>query len=382
MPRNPRPTVVVAPTAYRGTLSAGQAAAAIGAGVRASWPLAEVVELPLSDGGDGFLETLLRARGGRLEWLLVPDALGHARRAPVGWLSGEPVAVLELARAVGIARLPAVSWRTASRAGTEGLGRLLRRALEEGARRILLGLGGSASSDGGAGLARALGFRFLDADGEDLPPGGTALARLARIDSPRRLPGPPEVELVAATDVLVPLLGPGGAARTFGPQKGAGPRTVAALERGLTRLAEVVRRDLGGPDLADLPGAGAAGGCAFGLAAFAGARLAPGSRLVADAVDLDSALRGAGLVLTGEGRLDAQSLRGKVVGEVVRRARRAGAGCLVLAGSAASGAELELNRLGAEFRPLPPGAGGSTASARAALRRAAEAACQELDRQG
>jgi glycerate kinase len=211
------------------------------------------------------------------------------------------------------------------------VGGLLLAALDVGARRIVLGLGGSATTDGGAGMLQVLGARLLDDDGADLPPGGGALGRLARIDVDSLDPRLAGLDLVIASDVDNPLLGSEGAAAVFGPQKGATAEEVAVLEAGLARFAEVLARDLG-VDVADLAGAGAAGGTAGGAVAVLGARLVSGAALVCDLVGLDGALTGADLVLTGEGSLDRQTLRGKAPAEVAARARTAGAPCVALAG--------------------------------------------------
>jgi glycerate kinase len=211
------------------------------------------------------------------------------------------------------------------------VGRLVLAALDAGARRIVLGLGGSATTDGGAGMLEALGVRLLDDAGTDLPPGGGGLGRLARIDVQGLDPRLAGVDVVIASDVDNPLLGPQGAAAVFGPQKGASADEVAVLEAALTRFAEVLRRDVGA-DVGDLAGAGAAGGTAAGAVAVLGARLVSGAGLVCDLVGLDAVLTGADLVITGEGSLDRQTLRGKAPAEVAARARTAGVPCLALAG--------------------------------------------------
>lgn len=339
--------ILIAPTAFKGTLSPKAAAQAIASGAARAWPSSEVRLLPLSDGGDGFLEALLHGSRHRLVWTKAADALGRPRRAAFGSLDGGRVAVVELARVVGIAGLPPPTPRTAATSGTEGLGAVLVAALATAPRRLVIGLGGSASTDGGAGIARRLGYRLLDRGGRDLPPGGAALAELDRIVAPA--PGPlTGVEVLGACDVTNPLLGPTGAARRFAPQKGADAPTVRVLEAGLRRLQEIAARDLK-VKAAAIPGSGAAGGTGFGLVAFCGARLIPGVELVAELAGLERELGGASLVVTGEGRVDRQSFSGKVVGEVVRRARRRGLACLVVAGSADPAAARHLHRLGASL---------------------------------
>lgn len=317
--------LVLAPDKLKGSLPAAEAAAALARGLSRSPLRADVVLLPVADGGEGTLEALLGARGGERRALPVTGPLGERQRAEWGRLA-DGRAVLETAQAIGLAR---VARRDPLQATSRGAGQLVRAALEDGARRLLLGLGGSATVDGGAGLLQELGARLLDGAGRELAPGGGALLELERID-PAGLVDLRGVELVAACDVDNPLLGPTGAARVYGPQKGADPAAVERLERGLERLARALGRDLG-LDAAALPGAGAAGGLGAALAAL-GARLERGAELVLDALELDRALRGADLVLTAEGALDATTLRGKATWAVLGRARRAGVPCLALAG--------------------------------------------------
>lgn len=343
-----RMRVLVAPNAFKGTLTAAQAASAMAAGVRQAWPQALITELPLSDGGDGFLKTVVSVKGGRISRRVVPGPLLEPTRAPIGWVgSGRgSTAVLELAAASGLALIPSPSPATARAASTRGLGTLIRLALQSRPQTILVGIGGSSSTDGGTGMARALGFRFLGKDGGEVPEGGLGLLDLDRIDPAGADPRLPEAQMVAACDVTSPLLGPFGAAAIYGPQKGADSTLVQQLDRGLARLAQVAARDLGTRGLELRPGSGAAGGTGFGLVAFLGARLAPGVEVVADASGLESLLEVSDLVITGEGRFDLQSLEGKVTGEVARRARRLGVACLVIAGSGEPEALGQLQQLG------------------------------------
>jgi glycerate kinase len=319
--------VVVAPDKFEGSLSAGQAAAAIEAGLRRARRDAELVLLPLGDGGAGTLDALLAA---------------GFRRVPVraGGPTGEPVdaaiavdgerAFVEMAEASGLKRLPG-GRRAPLEAGTYGTGELLAAALDRGARQIVLGIGGSATTDGGAGMATALGARLLDRAGAQLPPGGAALLRLARIDTSGLDPRLRQAQVTVACDVDNPLVGPDGAAHVYGPQKGAGPDEVLLLDSALRRYARVLADDLG-LDLADTPGAGAAGGLGAGAIAFLGATLRPGIELVLELVGFDRAVAGADLVVTGEGKLDAQSLRGKAPVGVARAAAAHGVPVVALAG--------------------------------------------------
>ena len=313
--------ILVAPLEFKGSLSAGQAARAIEAGVRSGWPEVEVIVLPLADGGPGTADALVDALGGQWHSAWVHDALGRPLQAQwAGWSRG---GVVEMARASGLSLL-APAERDALVASTVGTGELIVDALEHGIRSLLVGVGGSATNDGGAGALQALGYRFLDASGRALPPGGAALRNLARIVPDGLLPAVRETEMTVMTDVLNPLCGPTGASAVYGPQKGASPEDVELLDAALAHLAEIVKRDLG-IDAAHLPGTGAAGGLSYGLLVGCGARISRGFEHLAKLLDLDSKLRGVDFVLTGEGRLDTQTLSGKGPLELARRARQSGA---------------------------------------------------------
>ncbi|HEY1455891.1 MAG TPA: glycerate kinase [Candidatus Dormibacteraeota bacterium] len=326
--------VLVAPNAFKGTLTAPEAAAAIAGGVREAFPDAEVVEVPVADGGDGTVEAIVSANHGRLITETVEGPLGDPVTATYGQFGGSGV-VLELASASGLTLVPP-SRRDPRRTSTYGFGQLLQAARRTGAVRFLAGIGGSATNDGGGGMAQALGYRLLDSAGGDLPRGGAALAGLERIDASAYEPWPIEIEV--ACDVTNPLTGPNGASAVYGPQKGAGPAAVRELDAALARLAAVIERDLG-KRVADLAGAGAAGGAGAGLVAFLGARLVPGAPLIVTAAGFDLKLEGADLVITGEGRVDGQTAFGKAPGEVAKRARKAGVPVLFLAGSKGPGWE-------------------------------------------
>jgi glycerate 2-kinase len=319
--------VVVAPDKFEGSLTAGQAAQAIRAGLLRARPDAEVVALPLGDGGAGTLEALLAAGFER-----VPVAASGPTGEPVQAAIAvhDDRSFVEMAEASGLKRLPG-GRRAPLEATTYGTGELIRAALGRGVRRLVLGIGGSATTDGGAGMAAALGARFLDDTGAELPPGGAALLRLARVDTAGLDPRLREVEVTVAADVDNPLVGPEGAAHVFGPQKGAGPDEVLLLDSALRRYARVLAADLG-VDLADTPGAGAAGGLGAGAIAFLGARIRSGIELVLELVGFDQAVVAADLVVTGEGKLDAQSLRGKAPVGVARAATAHGVPVVALAG--------------------------------------------------
>jgi glycerate kinase len=324
--------VVVAPAAFKGALTAAEAARAIAAGVRLAATGVETRAVPVADGGEGTLDALVAARGGRRRTGVVADPLGRPVEAAVGELP-EHTAVVELAQASGYERL-APHERDPERTGTRGTGEQIRQALDLGATRIIVGLGGSATTDGGMGLAAALGVRFLDAHGAELDGRGADLARVATVDPAGRDGRLDGVELLVACDVDNPLVGPEGAAAVFGPQKGAGPEAVARLDAGLRRYAAAVARATG-VDTADMPGAGAAGGAAAGLVALLGGRLVGGAELVLQAARLRDRLADAALCITGEGRLDDQSARGKAVAAVAGVCADAGVPCVALCGEVA-----------------------------------------------
>jgi glycerate kinase len=325
--------IVAAPNALKGSLSPFEAAAAMAAGARRAVAQAEVVELGIADGGDGTAEVICRARGGVFRDVTAADPLGRARAARYGWLE-EGTAVIDVATASGLALLQRDE-RDALTATSFGTGELLRAALAAGAKRVVLGVGGSATVDGGAGILEGLGARLLDRDGRALPRGGAALARLERIDLSGLVEAARKVPIEIACDVDSRLLGEHGAARMFGPQKGATAEGVEELEAALAHFAGVVKRDFG-RDIAGVTSGGAAGGIAAGLHGVLGAKLLPGVDLVLDAVGFDQALGGAALCITAEGLLDRQSLRNKGPFGVARRAAARGVPVVVLGGGIAS----------------------------------------------
>jgi glycerate 2-kinase len=324
--------VLAAPDKFRGTLTSTEAAAAIGAGWRRGRPDDAVEQVPLADGGEGTLEALVAAGEGRVLSERVTGPLGDPIDAEFGLVDRDRTGVVEMARASGLALVPD-GRRDALHATTRGTGELILAAARNRPERIVVCIGGSATTDGGAGMAQALGARLLDASGRDVPPGGAGLLELDRIDTSELDPAVRGCRFRVASDVDNPLVGPEGAAAVYGPQKGANARDVELLDRALTRYAEVLRRDLG-VDVADRPGAGAAGGLGAGLMAFLEAELRPGIEVVMEAARFDERLPGAELVVTGEGKLDAQSLHGKTVAGVHRAAEEAGIRVLVVCGQA------------------------------------------------
>ncbi len=321
--------ILVAPDKFKGSLGAGEAGARIAAGLRTILPRAEIEIRPVADGGEGTAEAIRHALQG--EWMecRAHDALAREIWARYAWLPGSGTAVLEMSAAAGWAQV-APHERNPLLASTLGVGEMMRAAAALGAQRIVVGLGGSATNDGGCGLARALGFRFLDASERNIE-SMAALENLERIAWPNDVVLPP---ITAAADVRNPLLGPRGATRTFGPQKGATPDQIEILERALRRLADVAAR--AGRDLRDFPGAGAAGGLGFGLLAFCGAEVRPGFEVVAEALDLRREIARADYVITGEGSLDRQTLEGKAPAGVARIARELGKPVFAIVGKASA----------------------------------------------
>ena len=327
--------VVVCPQEFKGSLTAPEAARVIANGVRRALPRAEVVEAPMADGGPGTAALVCAAAGGEMIEGSWRGPLGEPVAGAYALFRDEqgrpPLAVIEAATTAGLV-LVAEQRRDPARASTRGVGEQVRDALRRGARRVIVGVGGTGTNDGGAGAAQSLGYRLLDRDGAELGPGGLELARLVRIDASAAEPLLREVELRVAVDVTNPLLGVAGATAVYGPQKGVTAQLAPRLEAALARWAELCRRDLG-VEIADIEGGGAGGGLAAGLVAAAGASVESGAALVGEAIGLPARVAAAGLVVTGEGRLDAQTARGKTVAYVAALARDAGRPCLAVAGS-------------------------------------------------
>jgi glycerate 2-kinase len=322
--------ILVAPLEFKGSLTAGQAARAMELGVRRGWPEVEVVRLPLADGGPGTADALVEALGGRWHTVRAHDALGRPLEAQwASWDNGAS-GVVEMARASGLALLTP-SERDAKVTTTFGTGELIADAVAHGVRRLLVGVGGSATNDAGAGALQALGYVLLDSGARPLPPGGLSLRNLDRIDASRVLSGLRDVQMTVMTDVRNPLCGPQGASHVYGWQKGASPADILVLEEALAHFAEVVQRDLG-VDAAGLPGTGAAGGLSYGLMVGCGAQITRGFQHLAELVGLGAHLARVDWVLTGEGSLDLQTLHGKGPVELARRAKALGKRVVAFAG--------------------------------------------------
>ena len=329
--------IVIAPQSFKGSVSGPEAARAIQEGILRVFPKAETVLVPVADGGDGTLDALVEATSGQTFASRVNGPLRQRVQARWGVMGDCKTAVIEMAQASGLALLPYKD-RNPRHTSTYGTGQLIKRALDRGYRRIIVGMGGSATNDGGVGMAWALGARFYDSKGLPLTPGGAALSRLASIDVLGLHPALKRAEIIAASDVDNPLCGPEGASAVYGPQKGANANTVRVLDKALERYASVVRESLG-IDVAERPGAGAAGGLGAGLMAFCGSQVRSGIDIVCQVLDFDARLQGADLVITGEGRLDASTAYNKAPVGVARRASALGIPVIALAGSLGRGFE-------------------------------------------
>lgn len=322
--------IVIAPQSLKGSLSAIEAGQAIAEGARAIYPQARIEIIPIADGGEGTAQALADATGGRIIEHTVTGPLGYPVKAFYAILGDEKTAVIEMAASAGLPLVAAVA-RDPSITTTYGVGELICAALDAGCRHFIIGLGGSATNDGGTGMLQALGARLLDKQAQELPYGGAALRRLHRIDIENLDARLQNCTFDVACDVTNPLCGPEGASAIYGPQKGASPAMVEELDQALAHYAEIIERDLG-IGVKDLPGAGAAGGMGAGLVAFLKARLRPGAQIVLEAVALEQHLPSANLVISAEGRLDGQTAYGKSVGAVAQLAKRYHLPVLVLAG--------------------------------------------------
>lgn len=329
--------IVIAPDSFKESLSAVQVAEAIEAGFRGVFPDALYLKRPVADGGEGTVAALVAATQGRMVMARVRGPLGEETQACWGILGDGRTAVVEMAAASGLALVPP-AWRNPLRATSYGFGELLRQVLDQGLRRLIIGIGGSATNDGGVGMLQALGVRFLDGQGQEIGPGAAALELLRRIDLAGLDARLRDCRLEVACDVDNPLLGPHGASRVFGPQKGATPQMVEHLEGHLAHLAQVVARDLQ-QDMTKIKGGGAAGGMGAALKVFLHAELRLGIAMISEAIGLDEALVDADLVITGEGRMDAQTVHGKAPAGVAALALRRGVPVIGIAGSLGEGFE-------------------------------------------
>ena len=329
--------IVVAPDSFKGSVSALEAACAIEQGLRRVFPDAVIDKIPMADGGEGTVQSLVDVTGGHLQTQRVLDPLGNEVDAQFGILSDSETAVIEMAAASGLTLVP-TDKRNPLRTTTYGTGQLIHTALEAGCRRLIIGIGGSSTNDGGAGMAEALGVRLLDTNGKQIPYGGEGLGQLASIDMTGLHPAVAETETVVACDVNNPLTGPDGASQVYGPQKGATPEMIETLDTHLAHFDEVLTQTLG-KSFNDIPGAGAAGGLGAGLMAFLNAELRLGVDIMIDAVNLRERMKGAAIVFTGEGQLDFQTAFGKTPVGVAKVAKADNIPVIAIAGGIAEGAE-------------------------------------------
>lgn len=323
--------IIIAPDKFKDSMTARQAAESIARGVKAILPDARLTLLPLSDGGEGLVEALAGAAAASIETSEVTGPLGFPVKARWGIIKRGKTAVIEMAAASGLALVPEDK-RNPLLTTTYGTGELIKAALDRGCRELIIGIGGSATNDGGAGMAAALGVKFLDKDGKKLGYGGAELSRLVKLDRSGLDPRLQETAIKVAGDVDNPLTGPRGASQVYGPQKGASREMAEQLDGALVNYARVIKKELG-INIADVPGAGAAGGLGAGLIAFTGAEIHSGIDLVLDTLGIDRLLPRCRLLFTGEGRLDSQSVHGKVPIGVARRARKHNVPVVALAGS-------------------------------------------------
>ncbi|APG16642.1 glycerate kinase [Kosakonia radicincitans DSM 16656] len=323
--------IVIAPDSYKESLSALEVATAIERGFREIFPSAEYIKIPVADGGEGTVEAMVAATNGRIVKVAVKGPLGEQAEGFYGISGDEQSAFIEMAAASGLEMVPPAK-RDPLITTSWGTGELIRHALDAGVKHIIIGIGGSATNDGGAGMVQALGAKLLDEQDRQIAPGGAALESLARIDLrelDKRLAG---CRIEVACDVTNPLTGEAGASAVFGPQKGATPEMIARLDKALEHYAEIIARDLD-IDVLNLAGGGAAGGMGAALYAFCGAELRQGIEIVTDALALDKHVRGADLVITGEGRIDSQTVHGKVPVGVAKVAKRYNIPVIGIAGS-------------------------------------------------
>ena len=314
--------IAIAPDSFKGILTASEAAASIEQGLRKAFNDCEILKIPMADGGEGTVQAMVDASGGKIVSLEVSDPLGRKIKADYGIMGDGTTAVIEMAAASGLPLLSQEE-RNPLETTTFGTGELILDALKRGAGRVIIGIGGSATVDGGSGMACALGARFLDEKGGELSGTGGNLGQIRTVDASRMEAGIKDAEFLVACDVTNPLLGNDGAARVYGPQKGASPEMVETLEKGLTNFSRIIRKDIG-KNIANEPGAGAAGGLGAGLMAFLNASLRPGIDIVIDTVGLQQRLEKCDLVITGEGRLDHQTTFGKTPAGVARTAGKLG----------------------------------------------------------
>jgi len=330
--------ILVAPNAFKEALSAREAGEAIKGGLERALPDSDITVLPIADGGDGTIEVLVEATSGKFIERYVTGPLGERVKASFGILGDGKTAVIEMARTSGLALVPKEK-RNPAITTTYGVGELIKEALERGVKRILVGIGGSATNDGGAGMAQALGAKLLDKEGKELPFGGLALKDLASINMSGFHPLAKDCEVIVMADVKNPLCGPKGASYVYGPQKGGTEELIEELDKALFNFAQVIRRDLG-KDILDLPGSGAAGGLGGGLVAFLDAKLKPGIDVVLETLGIEEKLNGVDLAISGEGKIDGQTIFGKGPAGIAKKVKEKNIPVILFGGSVDDDAEI------------------------------------------
>lgn len=343
--------IVAASDSFKGSLTSLQVADSIEAGVHDVFPECEVIKVNVADGGEGTMDALMDTLGGEKIYVDVHDPIGRMVKAPYVILDDGVTAVMEMSAASGLPLLDP-SERNPLKTSTYGTGELIADAMSRGCRKFLVGIGGSATNDAGMGMLCALGYRFVDAEGNVLEGRGESMAKVEDIDLSHVCPAVTESEFIVACDVDSPFCGPRGAAYVFSPQKGADPQMVESLDAGMEHLSSVITR-VTGKDIRDVPGAGAAGGLGGGFLAFLNARLERGIEMVLDAIDFDDIIRGADLVITGEGRVDSQTLTGKTPFGIMKRARKQGIPCIAIGGSVMLGKDDDVSCF-LMIRPVTP----------------------------
>ena len=345
--------IVVASDSFKGSLTSLQVAAAVEQGIRKVYPECEVVKLNVADGGEGTMDALRSTLGGRWVNVKVDDPLGRRMNSAYVILNDGRTAVIEMSAASGLPLLRPEE-RNPMKTSTYGTGEMIADALARGCRRFLVGIGGSATNDGGMGMLSALGFRFLDRNGQELPGVGESMSKVEDIDVSMVMPAVRGAEFVVACDVDSLFCGPSGAAYVFAPQKGAGSHMVEELDMGMCHLAEVIKRVMG-KDVRNIPGAGAAGGLGGGFIAFLDARLERGIEMVLDAIGFDAIISGADLVITGEGRVDSQTFTGKTPYGIMKRASEQGIRTVLVGGTVKLDDGDDISEFGAVYSATPPG---------------------------
>ncbi|AZB41454.1 glycerate kinase [Bacillus sp. FJAT-42376] len=346
--------IVIAPDSFKESMTASEAAGAFSKGFKKKWPDANVIEIPIADGGEGMVKAIVHSSNGVLIEKTVTGPLSTPVKAVYGLIDEGKTAVIEMAEASGLHLVPPAS-RNPLHTTTKGTGELIKDAASKGVKKIILGIGGSATNDGGAGMAQALGIRLLNSEGDSIQPGGGGLRDLSSIEISGVLPELKDIEIIAACDVDNPLTGEKGASAVFGPQKGATPEMVKELDQNLLHLSSIISRDVG-IEVKNCPGSGAAGGLGAGLMAFLDAKLERGIELVLDAIHFDRLIAGADLVITGEGKIDGQTMYGKTPMGAAKRALKQNIPVIGVAGTLGNRSDILLEKGFTSLFSISPGA--------------------------